>query len=500
MANERMEGLTLEMKLDSVGVSEGLKGLKRELGVVNSEMKANLSAFDKSDRSMQKYQTRLDGLNTKLTVQKKMYNQAKQELEDLNTSYKNAGTEIKKVETQLSKLTDEHKKNDQALKKSNDEIKKSNDGLKKARMQQKVVNDEKTKAKQKLDQLRQAEMQLRNSGKATTDQIKKASNATKQQRQVHQNLVEQYKKERATVKQLSDTHKRLKGENDKVKQSYKQSSAELKNTQNQHKKLNKEIQDYTKNQAEATKKINNEKASLNNLEKAIEKTSNEMKLFNKEQALANSHFTKTADKFDKLSDSYSRFGMGLQSVGRNMSMYVTTPIVGALGYASKLGVEFDDSMRKVQATSGASGKQLDQLKAKAREMGATTKFSATDSAEALNYMALAGWKTNDMVKGLPGIMNLAAASGEDLAQVSDIVTDGLTAFGLKAKDSGRFADVLAAASANANTNVLGMGEAFKYAAPVAGALGYTIEDTSIAIGLMSNAGMEDMLEHTAMCA
>lgn len=493
-----MEGLTLEMKLDSIGVSEGLKGLKRELGVVNSEMKANLSAFDKSDRSMQKYQTRLDGLNTKLTVQKKMYNQAKQELEDLNTSYKNAGTEIKKVETQLSKLTDEHKKNDQALKKSNDEIKKSNDGLKKARMQQKVVNDEKTKAKQKLDQLRQAEMQLRNSGKATTDQIKKASNATKQQRQVHQNLVEQYKKERATVKQLSDTHKRLKGENDKVKQSYKQSSAELKNTQNQHKKLNKEIQDYTKNQAEATKKINNEKASLNNLEKAIEKTSNEMKLFNKEQALANSHFTKTADKFDKLSDSYSRFGMGLQSVGRNMSMYVTTPIVGALGYASKLGVEFDDSMRKVQATSGASGKQLDQLKAKAREMGATTKFSATDSAEALNYMALAGWKTNDMVKGLPGIMNLAAASGEDLAQVSDIVTDGLTAFGLKAKDSGRFADVLAAASANANTNVLGMGEAFKYAAPVAGALGYTIEDTSIAIGLMSNAGVKGQKAGTAL--
>ncbi|WP_239779639.1 phage tail tape measure protein [Mammaliicoccus sp. R-M65] len=498
MANERMEGLTLEMKLDSVGVSEGLKGLKRELGVVNSEMKANLSAFDKSDRSMQKYQTRLDGLNTKLTVQKKMYSQAKQELKDLNTSYKNAGTEIKKVETQLSKLTDEHKKNDQALKKSNDEIKKSNDGLKKARMQQKVVNDEKTKAKQKLDQLRQAEMQLRNSGKATTDQIKKASNATKQQRQVHQNLVEQYKKERATVKQLSDTHKRLKGENDKVKQSYKQSNAELKNTQNQHKKLNKEIQDYTKNQAEATKKINNEKASLNNLEKAIEKTSNEIKLFNKEQALANSHFTKTADKFDKLSDSYSRFGMGLQSVGRNMSMYVTTPIVGALGYASKLGVEFDDSMRKVQATSGASGKQLDQLKAKAREMGATTKFSATDSAEALNYMALAGWKTNDMVKGLPGIMNLAAASGEDLAQVSDIVTDGLTAFGLKAKDSGRFADVLAAASANANTNVLGMGEAFKYAAPVAGALGYTIEDTSIAIGLMSNAGVKGQKAGTAL--
>lgn len=498
MSNEKLQGLTLEMTLDAIGVQEGMKGLKRQLGVVNSEMKANLSAFDKSEKSMQKYQTRLDGLNNKLTVQKKMYGQAKQELKDLNDSYKNAGTEIKKVETQLSKLTDEHKKNDQALKKSNDEIKRSNDNLKKARLQQKVVNDEKTKAKQKLDQLRQAEKQLRDSGKASTEQIKKASNATKQQRQAHQNLVEQYKKERATVKQLSDRHKELKGQNDKVKQSYKQSSAELKNTQNHHKKLNKEIQEYTKNQAEAVKKINSEKTSLNNLERAIEKTSKEMKLFNKEQALANSHFTKTADKFDKLSDSYSRFGMGLQSVGRNMSMYVTTPIVGALGYASKLGVEFDDSMRKVQATSGASGKQLEQLKAKAREMGATTKFSATDSADALNYMALAGWKTNDMVKGLPGIMSLAAASGEDLAQVSDIVTDGLTAFGLKAKDSGRFADVLAAASTNANTNVLGMGDAFKYAAPVAGALGYTIEDTSIAIGLMSNAGIKGEKAGTAL--
>lgn len=498
MANERMEGLTLEMKLDSIGVSEGLKGLKRELGVVNSEMKANLSAFDKSDRSMQKYQTRLDGLNTKLTVQKKMYNQAKQELEDLNTSYKNAGTEIKKVETQLSKLTDEHKKNDQALKKSNDALKTSNAELKKSETQHRRTNDQRDKAWKKLKELRKAEQDLKNSGEATNAQIKRASAATQKQSQKHKELVQRYKEEEQQVKKLKGENGILAKTNEKVTNSYKKTEKELKENEARHKKLNKEIQDYTKNQAEATKKINNEKASLNNLEKAIEKTSNEMKLFNKEQALANSHFTKTADKFDKLSDSYSRFGMGLQSVGRNMSMYVTTPIVGALGYASKLGVEFDDSMRKVQATSGASGKQLDQLKAKAREMGATTKFSATDSAEALNYMALAGWKTNDMVKGLPGIMNLAAASGEDLAQVSDIVTDGLTAFGLKAKDSGRFADVLAAASANANTNVLGMGEAFKYAAPVAGALGYTIEDTSIAIGLMSNAGVKGQKAGTAL--
>lgn len=114
-------------------------------------------------------------------------------------------------------------------------------------------------------------------------------------------------------------------------------------------------------------------------------------------------------------------------------------------------------------------------------------------------ISVAGWDTKDMLGGIDGVMQLAAASGEDLGAVSDIVTDSLTAFGMKAKDSGRFADVLAQTSSKANTDVRGLGEAFKYAAPVAGALGYTVEDTSIAIGLMSNAGM-DMLEHTVMCA
>lgn len=498
MSNEKLQGLTLEMTLDAIGVQEGMKGLKRQLGVVNSEMKANLSAFDKSERSMKQYETRLQGLNNKLTVQKKMHEQAKQELDDLNNSYKKAGTEVKKVESELSKLTNEHKKNDDALKKSNDALKSSNAELKKAESQYKRTNTQRDKAYQRLKELRQAEKDLKNSGEATSAQLKRASAATQKQSQKHKELVQRYKEEEQQVKKLKNENNVLSKSNDKITTSYKKTEQELKQSQTQHKKLNKEIQDYTKNQAEAIKKINSEKTSLNNLERAIEKTSKEMKLFNREQALANSSFTKTAEKFDKMSDSFGRFGMGMQSIGRNMSMYVTTPIVGALGYASKLGVEFDDSMRKVQATSGASGKQLDQLKAKAREMGATTKFSATDSADALNYMALAGWKTNDMVKGLPGIMSLAAASGEDLAQVSDIVTDGLTAFGLKAKDSGRFADVLAAASANANTNVLGMGDAFKYAAPVAGALGYTIEDTSIAIGLMSNAGIKGEKAGTAL--
>lgn len=159
---------------------------------------------------------------------------------------------------------------------------------------------------------------------------------------------------------------------------------------------------------------------------------------------------------------------------------------------------FESMVSQVQAISGATGSDLEALTAKAKEMGATTKFTATESAEAMNYMAMAGWKTSDMISGISGIMNLAAASGESLGSTSDIVTDALTAFGLKASDSTHFADVLAQASANANTNVGMLGESFKYVAPVAGAMNYSIEDTSLALGLMANASVKGSMAGTAL--
>lgn len=180
---------------------------------------------------------------------------------------------------------------------------------------------------------------------------------------------------------------------------------------------------------------------------------------------------------------------GLKATGAILAGTATA--IGAIGAASvKVGSDFEASMSKVAAISGATGDDLKALTDKAKEMGATTKFSASESADALQYMAMAGWKTDDMLNGLEGIMNLAAASGEDLATTSDIVTDALTAFGLSAEDSTHFADVLAQASSNANTNVGMMGETFKYVAPVAGALGYTAEDTALAIGLMANSGIK----------
>lgn len=156
----------------------------------------------------------------------------------------------------------------------------------------------------------------------------------------------------------------------------------------------------------------------------------------------------------------------------------------------QVGMDFDSAMAQVQAVSGATGDEYDQLREKAKEMGSTTKFTASESAEAFNYMAMAGWKTEDMLDGIEGVLNLAAASGTDLATTSDIVTDALTAMGYSAEDAGHLADVMAAASSNANTNVEMMGATFKYAAPVVGALGYSMEDTAVAIGLMANSGIK----------
>lgn len=163
---------------------------------------------------------------------------------------------------------------------------------------------------------------------------------------------------------------------------------------------------------------------------------------------------------------------------------------GALAGIAKTSVDFEKSMANVQAISGSTTEDMEKLTKKAREMGKATVFSASESADALSYMALAGWKTEDMLEGLPGILNLAAAGGSELATTSDIVTDSLTAFGMTAKDSTKLADVMAATMSNSNTTIELLGESFKYAAPLAGTLGQSIEDTSLALGLMANSGIK----------
>lgn len=221
----------------------------------------------------------------------------------------------------------------------------------------------------------------------------------------------------------------------------------------------------------------------------------------------------TQNMATQIDNGFKGVGQSLTSAGSTLTKSVTTPIVGLGTAIVKTSADFESSMSKVKAISGATGSEFDALQSKAREMGAKTKFSASESAEAFQYMAMAGWDVNSMLGGISGVMNLAAASGEELGTVSDIVTDAMTAFGLSAKDTSkvlkdgievevdnttRFVDALAAASNSSNTNVAMLGESFKYVAPVAGALGYSVEDTAIALGLMANQGIKASSAGTAL--
>lgn len=220
--------------------------------------------------------------------------------------------------------------------------------------------------------------------------------------------------------------------------------------------------------------------------------------FTKGLERAEAHMERFGEQYRDTAKQLKASSKFFGSLGSTLTKAVTMPIVGGLAATIKTGAGFEQQMAKVSAISGATGSDLDKLGALARKMGSETKFSATEAAEGLQYMAMAGWNTQQMTAGLEPILNLAIASGEDLGTTSDIVTDALTAFKLKAEDAGHFADVLAAASNAANTNVGMLGESFKYAAPLAGAMGYSIEDVSLALGLMANAGIKSSMAGTAL--
>lgn len=280
--------------------------------------------------------------------------------------------------------------------------------------------------------------------------------------------------------------------------AYASLQSTIENQENKLKSLKDEYKNVVLEQGENSQSAKNLASQISNL--SGELNENKTKLNNAEKAA------------DELSKSIDDVGNSAEGATGGFTVFkgalanlIANTVQNAIGKLKELasttiqaGMQFDTAMSQVQAISGATGDELSQLRDKAKEMGSTTKFTATESAEAFNYMAMAGWKTEDMLNGIDGVLNLAAASGSDLATTSDIVTDALTAMGYKAEDAGKLADVMAAASSNANTNVEMMGHTFQYAAPIVGALGYNMEDTAVAIGLMANAGIKADKAGTAL--
>lgn len=342
-----------------------------------------------------------------------------------------------------------------------------------------------------LSELSEKESQNAEKIKKKTEQLDAARNTAESYRQKCDALKMELEQLEKDENSNADAIQKKKSQVEKAEKAYVDYSSKAEKLETDIEKLNT---GEANNEAAIQKKkaqLENTQAALNNYKKSLEEVNEKLKY-------GTADVEAYGKKLEETGEKISKAGKKIDDAGGDLTKKVTVPIAGLGTVAVKTAADFDSAMSQVSAVSGATGSDLEQLRGKAREMGAKTKFSASEAAEAMNYMAMAGWKTGDMLDGIEGIMNLAAASGEDLATTSDIVTDALTALGLSAEDSGHFADILAAASSNANTNVSMMGETFKYCAPVAGALGYSAEDTAEAIGLMANAGIKSSQAGTAM--
>lgn len=309
--------------------------------------------------------------------------------------------------------------------------------------------------------------------------------------------VDGYSEFKRNIQDITQQQKTLKTEMQAVSSAWDKSTSAEKKAAEQKRILSQQIEAQKK-------KVEELESVLSKVEEKYGENSREAESWREKLNSATAELNNMKTALHDIPNGIEQMGTAMQSAGEKLSamgdaLMPISAAAAAIGVAAvKTTADFDSSMSKVSAISGATGKDFDALRDKAREMGAETKFSASEAADAFTFMAMAGWKTEEMMQGIDGIMSLSAADGLDLATTSDIVTDSLSAFGLTAKDSAHFADVLAAASTNANTNVSMMGETFKYAAPVAGALGFSVEDVATAVGLMANAGIKGSQAGTAL--
>lgn len=496
--SENIKGVTIRNTIDNSQVEEGFKGLKRQLGLANSELKSNLSAFEKSEQSMKKYQTRIDGLNNKMKIQKQMFNQAEQELKDLNANYTKAKQTVSGVEKAYKSLADATKKEKAALDKSNDAVKSSNAELKKSQSQYKRTTEQKERAYQKLKQLRQAEKDLKNSNQATTAQLKRAADATQKQSQKHKELVQKYKDEDAQVKKLRKQNDSLVSTNKKVKDTYDKTNTELKQTEKEYNNLNSTIKNHGQNLTNAQKKVNDERTSMNNLQKSIDRTSKEMKSFNKEQLIANSQFTKTANHLDTMSEKFGKIGHGMTSVGRSMSIGVTTPIVAGFGASVKAAVDYEQALAGVAKTTNLSGAELNKMSDEITGMSKQMPFAATEIAGVAEAAGQLGVKKSEITDFTKTMLDMSVATNLTSEEAATEFARFANAAGMPIDKVDRLgASVVALGNTTATTEkeIVEMGQRLAGAGSQAGFSADQIMSISAA---MSSVGIEAEAGGTAM--
>ena len=449
---------------------QALQQIRQSLRETGSSLTAITSSFKYSNKSMDDTRAAADRLSAVLkkqaddsqrlrdsyTKMSAVFKQNEEEIAKLSKSYQAEKAQLEAIEKTLGKSSTEYQNQakvvaqlEQNLEK---ETKKQNENeVALSRMRIELNNSEAAFAK--------TAMEVENLEKAMAENAE----ATKKSSTAYGSLVSSIENQESKLKSLKNEYKNVVLEQGENSESAKKLASQISNLSGE---------------------LNENKTKLSNAEKAADELSKSM--------------DDAGKSAEGASGGFSVFKSALGNLIANVVQNAISKLKELVSTTIEAGMNFDTAMSKVSAISGATGDELAKLRDKAKEMGSTTKFTATESAEAFNYMAMAGWKTEEMLNGIDGVLNLAAASGSDLATTSDIVTDALTAMGYSAGDAGKLADVMAAASANANTNVEMMGHTFQYAAPIVGALGYSMEDTAVAIGLMANAGIKADKAGTAL--
>ena len=447
MANT--ENVTTKFKVDISDLKKNIAEANRQVKTYNAEIK-NASA------GMAKGEETVDSLSKKIEAQSKVVDAEKSKLDALKQQLERYNSKVTEGEGVIADLTRKHQEATATYGENSEEVKALAKQLKDA---QEAQERNKTAVENLNVQIINQDTAVKNA----EAQVKNYKSALdKMQTEADESI--------SSIGTLTDRVESQREELQKLKDKYVDVVTQQGATSEEAKDLATKIQDLSGKLKENQTELNQAEQAADALDQSLEDVGDE----------AN----------NTTNGGLAAIGEKLQNLAADLIKAAVNKLKDFVTQTIEVGKAFDTSMSKVGAISGATAEDMELLRDKAKEMGSSTKFTASEAADAMNYMAMAGWKTEDMLGGIDGIMNLAAASGSDLATTSDIVTDALTAMGYSATESGELADVMAAASSNANTNVELLGESFKYVAPVAGSMGSSMEDLSIALGLMANSGIK----------
>lgn len=367
--------------------------------------------------------------------------------------------------------------------------------------QLKTLKSEAEKVKSAFEGQEKSEESLRATSKVLTStlevqraKMKAMSDAVEKAVAHEKELAERKKALPSIIEEESRKLEEMKSKTETSSKAIEKQEEYIKKLQDELKKMPQTMQSANTNTEKWKDSLNKAETELNKTKRELDKTESELKDFADKADDAGDEMNEFGNSAGKSSGKLSGMAVAWGTFIGNLALDALKEAAGAIkdfaGGVAELGIGFDSSMSNVQALSGATSQELQKLTDTARQAGKTTVFSAQESADALSYMALAGWDTNQMVSGLPSVLNLAAAAQMDLAEASDIVTDNVTAFGLSAKDSSHFADVMAYAMAHSNTDVSMLGESYKNVASTAASMGFSVEDVTAALMTMANAGVK----------